>query len=275
MPEHQLREHALHENLDTAYVSVGALLRYLRERNFHGRIHVELDEYAADVYLAGAGEPYAVERDFATGREEESTAALHRLLVRAREPGGLVSVYESDAASVRARAGESQAQGAGRDNVRLKSGTVAEAAARASAQQAKTEAEEADERREVIELSGELMAAVERAAQVAGGDFASAFHRARIQLADDYPFLDPAQRRFAYAEGRVALQGKASTGLYVSGVCEALRLSVEYIANDRERIGVRRDVARELSTLARRRQTLLNRYKFMPHLERIAGMRLL
>ena len=261
----------LHENLDTAYVSLGALLRYLRERDFRGRIHVELDEYSADIYLAGRDEPRAVERDHATGHEEESTAALHRLLVRAREPGGLVSVYESAAAE--GARGRSQQQGAARDDVRLKSGVVAEA--RAAAQQQPGTDEEEAERRAVVELSGELLTAVERAASVAGGDFATAFHRARIQLADDYPFLDPAQRRFTYTEGRVELAGRVSTGLYVSGIAEALRLSVEHMANDRERIGVRRDVARELSTLARRRQTLLVRYKFMPQLERIAGMRLL
>lgn len=275
MPQHREKAHPLHEHLDTAYVNLGALVRYLRGREFAGRVHVELDEYDADVFLTGKGEPQVVERDHATGRAEEGEAALHRLLVRAREAGGLISVYEWEA-----DAGASSPRDV---DVRMKSEAVADAASRSNVQAgaATTGATagatgEETERRELLHLSGELLAAVERAATVAGGDFASAFHRARIQLADDFPFLDPMHRRFNYREGAVELQGKTtSMGLYVSGVCEALRRTVEYMASERENIGVRRDVARELSTLARRRQTALAHFKFTSHLERIAGMRLL
>lgn len=280
MPEYREKTRPVHENLDTAYVNLGALVRYLRGREFLGRVHVELDEYDADVFLRGKAEPEVVERDHATGRAEEGEAALHRLLVRAREAGGLVSVYEWEA-------GARESSSSSRDSdVRMKSEAVAEAASRSNAMQAGTTtttttgatggATDAEtERRELLHVSGELLAAVERAASVAGGDFASAFHRARIQLADDFPFLDPMHRRFNYREGTVELQGKTSAGLYVSGVCEALRRTVEHMATERENIGVRRDVARELSTLARRRQTALAHFKFTPHLERIAGMRLL
>lgn len=273
MPEEKERLRPVHENLDTTYLNLGALLRYLRQREFRGRVHVELDEYAAEVFLRGRDEPRTVEKDYAKGREEEGEAALHRLLVRAREPGGLVSVYEEAEAETEAGEGAAVQEGLETD-VRLKSEVVAEAASRSAALRGGASEEEA-ERRELLQLSGELIAAIERACAVAGGDFAAAFHQARIKLADDYPFLDPMQRRFSYAAGNVALQGRVSAGLYVSGICEALRRSVEHIATDREKIGVRRDVARELSTLARRRQTALTRFKFTPQLERIAGMRLL
>ncbi|HEY0078288.1 MAG TPA: hypothetical protein VGB73_06550 [Pyrinomonadaceae bacterium] len=256
------KSHPVHEDMDTAYVNLGALLRYLRQRDFTGRVHVELDEYEADIHLHAKDEPRVRELNHATGQTDESLAALHRLLVRAQEPGGLVSVYEGEAEE-------------GRPESR-QSAIAAETERLAVEQRAlvRTSEDEA-ERLELLQLSGELIAAIERAATIAGGDFASAFHHARIQLADDYPFLDPAQRRFEYAGGNVRLQGKASTGLYVSGIGEALRRVVERIATEGERIGVRRDVARELSTLKRRRQTALAHFKLAPHLERIAGMRLL
>ncbi|HEX8476222.1 MAG TPA: hypothetical protein VF666_19640 [Pyrinomonadaceae bacterium] len=273
MPEQREKLRLVHENLDTAYVNVGALLRYLRGREFAGRVRVELEDYDAVVFLKGKDEPRVVERDYARGRVDEGEAALHRLLVRAREPGGLVSVYEGEGGD-----GVDESASRESDDVRIKSEAVFDAASRAHAMQdagASFAADEEAERRELLQLSGELMAAVERAASVAGGDFASAFQRARIQLADDFPFLDPMQRRFAYADGAATLQGKTSAGTYVSGVCEALRRTVEEIATRGEKIGVRRDVARELSTLARRRQTALAHFKFTPQLERIAGMRLL
>ena len=35
---------AVHQNLDTAYVNLAALVRHLQQRDFTGRVHVELDE---------------------------------------------------------------------------------------------------------------------------------------------------------------------------------------------------------------------------------------
>lgn len=265
MSERQDKSSPVHENLDTAYVNVGALLRYLRQRDFTGRVHVELDEYEVDVFLRAKDEPRVRETNHASGQVDESSAALQRLLVRAQEAGGLVSVYEGEA------------EGSGATPRELKqSALAAEAAHLAAEQQASMRVSEDEaERQELLHLSAELIAAVERAAGVAGGDFASAFHQSRIALADDYPFLDPVQRRFEYRDGEVRLQGKATTGLYVSGLSEALRRAVERIATEGEKIGVRRDVARELSTLRRRRLSALERFKFTPQLERIAGMRLL
>ena len=258
----------VHEDLDTAYVNLGALLRYLRQRDFKGRVHVEMDEYDADILLRGREEPHVIERNHASGREEEGEAALHRLLVRAREPGGLVSVYEDEEGAAGARTSV-------RDELNRRAGiTPSSPAAAATGADAHVLSAEEAEQHDLLQVCGELIAAVERAAEVAGGDFASAFHHARISLADDYPFLDPVQRRFDYAEGVARLRGATSVGLFVSGVSEALRRIVERIATEEERLGVRRDVARELSTLMRRRQTALARFKFTPHLERIAGMRL-
>jgi len=249
----------VHENLDTAYVSLAALLRYLQGRDFQGRIHVELDEYEADIYLrAGGRAPRVRERNHATGRETEGEEALHRLLVRARDPGGLISVYESAATAETEEAGA----GAGTETA-----PDDEAAGPAS--------KEERERRDLLHLSGELIAAVERAAAVAGGNFPAAFHAARLQLADDYTFLDPLTNHFEYEGGAVRLHANVGAALFVAGVSEALRRTVDRVAGVEQKIGVRRDVARELSLLRRRRQSALERLKFAPQLERIAGMRLL
>src|SRR5918998_6606608 len=100
MPESRSdKARALHENLDTAYVNLAALLRYLQQRDFTGRVHVELDEYDGDIYLAARAPINARERDHATGREDVGQSALQRILVRASEPGGRISVYEGAEAS--------------------------------------------------------------------------------------------------------------------------------------------------------------------------------
>ena len=84
----------LYENLDTSFVNLWALLRYLIQRGMVGRVHVQLEDYTADVFLTGSSTPMVHEIDHATGRESLEEAALHRLVVRAREPGGAITVYE-------------------------------------------------------------------------------------------------------------------------------------------------------------------------------------
>ena len=51
---------ALYENLDTTFVSLWSLLRNLTQRGFVGRVHVELANYSADVFLNGSGNPWFV-----------------------------------------------------------------------------------------------------------------------------------------------------------------------------------------------------------------------
>src|SRR5207248_10416052 len=63
MPERSATSRPVHENLDTAYINLAALLGYLRQREFAGRIHVELDEYDADVFLNADEPPHVRETD--------------------------------------------------------------------------------------------------------------------------------------------------------------------------------------------------------------------
>lgn len=255
----EAKSRPVHENLDTAYVNLGALLRYLQGREFTGRVHVELDEYDADILLqAGAGVTVR-ETDHATGRTGEGDEALRRLLVRASSPGGLVSVYE---------------------------GTGEGAGALSSSEGDEDEDEDAGpgltkeetEWRELMRLSGELIATVERAAASVGGDFNQIFRSIRLGLAEDYPFLDPTTGRFEYDKGRVRLHMlRPGVNAYVQGLTECLRLSVEKLAGGREGRGgrMRERVALELAVLARRRQTRLAHFKFTPQLDRIAGTKVL
>ncbi len=222
----------VYEHLDTAFVNLPALLRYLQQRDFTGRVHVELDEYDGDIYLAARKPVEARERDHATGRAEEGEAALQRLLVRARAEGGLVSVYEYPAAE-------------SFDELRLRPSEASDAAA-----------QDALDRRTVLQLSGDIIAAVERAVGVSSTEsFAAHFRAAREELTDDYPFLAALAACVEYVEGEARLSRQADAGAFVEGVCAALRRVVERVAAlDTEGRGVRREVARELAALAARRR---------------------
>lgn len=260
MHERREKSRPVHENLATAYVNLAALIRYLRQQDFAGRIHVELDEYEADVYLSGNDSPLVRETDHAAGRRSEGEAALQRLLVRASEPGGLVSVYEDGA--------EEEAKPDGPPPVVLSPPPVEEESA-AAPPPAETDWPE------LVRLSGELIGTIERAALSANADFSNLFRAVRTAMADDYSFLDPATGGFEYDNGAAELRANPSAHAYVSGVSEALRRVVAKISTGPRAQSVRERVALELAVLARRRAPQLEKFRFTPQLNRIAGTKVL
>jgi hypothetical protein len=261
--ERNAKSRPLYEHLDTAFVNLGALLRYLQQRAFVGRIHVVLEEYEADVVLKAGAQARVREIDYLTGRRGEGQDALPRLLVRAREPGGLISVYE----------GTEEETIAAIDAFKLRTDEGVVEAGEAAAESLTPEEMEW---RDLLRASAEMVAAVERAALSAQADFAGIFRAVRLELADDFPFLDPSTRRFEYAHATVRMQKGPGIKVYVAGLSECLRRVVERVATKGMQAGrLRERVALELAVLARRRQTQLARFNLTQQFDRIAGTRVL
>lgn len=104
-----MKNRPLHENLDTSFVNLSALLRYLRRRQFVGSIRVELSGYEADIVLNKENQLNVREYDRIAGRIAEGEEALQRLLIRAREPGGIIHVYQQVAENEAVETKETQA----------------------------------------------------------------------------------------------------------------------------------------------------------------------
>jgi hypothetical protein len=258
------KERPIHEHLDTAYVNLAALLRYLRARDFAGRVHIEMQEYEAEVFLDGVGTvPRVREINRASGREAEGDAAYQRLMVRAQEPGGRINVYEST--NEEDTAGEEHA--------------VFSTSETSTTPQALEEDESVEPTEiawpDLLRLSGDLIAGVERAAKSFGADFATMFRAARIELADDFSFLDPAAQQLEYAHGTVSMNVQPGVNTYVSSISECLRRVVDKLAAPSRSRSVRERVALELAVIARRRETMIRQLKLAPYLERIAGTKVL
>lgn len=90
-----MKNRPIHENLDTSFVNLSALVRYLRRRQFAGSIRVELSGYEADIVLTVENQMRVREYDRIAGRIAEGEEVLQRLLIRAREPGGVIHVYQT------------------------------------------------------------------------------------------------------------------------------------------------------------------------------------
>src|SRR6266404_1040299 len=100
------KSRVVHENLDTAFVNLWALLRNLSQRGFIGRVRVELKDYTADVFMTGSSTPLVHEMDRAAGTDTLEEGALHRLVLRVREAPGTITVFEGpdEAAAVQPNA---------------------------------------------------------------------------------------------------------------------------------------------------------------------------
>jgi hypothetical protein len=241
------------DNLNTSYVNLAALLKYLRGQDFSGSIHVAVDQYEAEIFLAGLGAEAVFEFDRASGTPAQNQAAMERMLVHAHAPGGTITVYEGKTEPGKTTAAESSIV------------TFADPLATASAVPA--EPVDADD---LFRLSGAVIAAVERAVASVGADFASNFRAACIAVGDDYPFLDPTASTFKYSNGIVILGERPGTSVFVGGLSECLVRLVSKLASAKEGQRFRERIAVELAGAARTRPDGLA--EFTPYLERIAGI---
>lgn len=90
-----MKNRPIHENLDTSFVNLSALIKYLRRRQFIGQVRIELSGYEADIYLTAENQLKVREYDHIAGRIADGEEALQRILIRSREPGGIINVYQS------------------------------------------------------------------------------------------------------------------------------------------------------------------------------------
>ena len=268
----------LYQDLDTSFVNLWALLRYLSQQSFVGRVHVELTDYSADVFLDGRETPLVHEIDRAAGTDVVEEAALHRLVLRVRESSGKISVYEganeavatdrmpmatSAAASSAATPESMRSSGAKDDD---------DAATETTLVQESTPTADRDQ---TIKLSGKLMAAVEQAAASQSANFAALFHQACVALGDDYPFLDPMSGVLHYESSTVTVKGGNVPQGFVAGVSEGLKRVVDQLANGDRARRTRERVALELARVARKNGDVIAASGFKEQLDRIAGTKVI
>lgn len=268
-----------YETLDTSFVNLWALLRFLTQKSFTGRVHVEMENYSADVFMNGSAALLVHEVDRESGSDVTEEAALHRLVLRARETPGTISVYagadEAIPESEFQFAAETQAPAAALPEAMRSSSGKDESVSVDVSAASDTTSPTADEWNETSRLSGELIAAVERAAVSLGADFDSSFRNARIALADDYTFLDPVSGSLRYENSTLVGNRQSAPPGYIAGISESLTRAVNQIAQgDRER-RARERVALELARVARKNSEAIKRTGFADQLDRIAGTKVI
>jgi len=303
-----MENHPLHENLDTSFVNLSALLRYLCGRQFVGKVRVELSGYEADITLTAENQLKVLEHDRVAGRISEGEEALQRLLIRAREPGGKIHIYQTvEENSLSSEASEPiiKAKPFAAEARQM----IAEIAANPPSQNGnfkslktqlpiieqdlptkelpkfpfefknnfEVKAREKNlapsDWETLLNLTAELLQTVDRTLTEANLDFAGAFQKARAEIAGDYPFLSPSSSAFEYKNGKIIMREKTSAKLFASSIIEALRRILENLSRNPKLANIYRIITENIRTLIERRRPLCDKFSITPALEKIIRAR--
>ena len=258
-----------------------------------------MKDYVADVFLDGSATPLVREVDRAANTDVTEAGALHRVVLRARETPGTINVFAGADEATAPRATTTAAP-----PVVEETPVLAEAKPAAEESLVKPTAEsdfgwpgstahqkpephtppldEAvyrtgsyDDWPATLSVAAQVIGAVQHGVNAGGADFFSLFETVRLELADDYVFLDPMSQSFRYQDGVASLTNPPSMSVFVSGLSEALRRIVDRVAvGDRAR-RVRERIALELLPVGRKRRDVLERSGLKMQLDRIAGTKVM
>ena len=244
----------VHENLDTSFVDLPALVKHLQRGGFVGRVRLEMSGYRAEIYLFAENRLKAREGDrnsAADGAEDESV--LRRIFLRASEPGGLINIYqiidenETPMSEMEETSGETSRRFAG---------------------QTLRPAVPAAEYGMLLDLTAELLETIDRSLAKADLDFSSAFAKARSEISADYPFL-PALR---YAEGKITGDAPVNPQMFVAGMLEALGRIFDRLGANPRFAEVYRLAAQQVLALIYRRKPLYDKFSMTSPIERMLGI---
>jgi hypothetical protein len=304
-----MKNRPIHENLDTSFVNLPALIKYLRGRQFAGQVRIELGGYEADIYLTAENQLKVREYDHIAGRIAEGEEAFQRILIRSREPGGIINVYKavSETETPQNPAREAVVEktepltepvvrqpGPPRAAEVQKTNGHASNAAKETPKKAEkplapktilpklsfdfTNRVEArakrpnlstEDREMLLNLTGELLGTIDHALALAKLEFPSAFQKACAEISADYPFL----ATLDYGKGKIYYaDANTNPKFFVAGVAEALRRILDKLAQNAKFAEVHRYTGQRILTLIHQRRAFYDKFSMTKPLERILGV---
>ena len=302
-----MKNRPIHENLDTSFVNLSALIKYLRRRQFVGNVRVELSGYDADIVLTADNQLNVREQDRITGRIGEGEEALQRILIRAREPGGIIHVFQKvnetedlinekteqnfeengskgqkteskimnqtfETESAKINSTESPPLSEDLPKIGLKLPKFPFELTNRVENKAKQNEVSPQEWQTLIDLTAEILGSIDKTLAEANLDFPSAFEKARLEISEDYPFLNPVSGIFDYQNGEILISEQISSTLFVASINETLRRIFEKLGNNPKLDGVYRATAQKLLALIHQRKPLYDKFFITPELEKIVGV---
>lgn len=294
-----MKNHPIHENLDTSFINVSALVRYLRRRQFVGNVRIELSGYEAEIFLSEDNAIRVREYDRIAGRIGEGEEALQRILIRSREPGGIVNVYQTtvEEPETVAENTEIPAEKISNpfQNIRPSSVLTATAAPTEEiivekpkpkislpnlpfefSNNVEDKAKQANislnDWQLLLDLTGEILGTIDKTLATGNLDFPAAFLKARTEISGDYPFLSPTANIFEYKEGKVSMREPQSAKLFTASLLEILRRMLEKLGANPKFTDLHRAATQKLLALLYQRRPLYDKFSIAKPLEKILGV---
>lgn len=278
----------IHKNLNTSFVNLSDLVRHLRRLQFVGRVQVELSSYEAEIEFGEGGSLEAREQDHISGRLSFGDDALQRIMIRSREPGGLIHVLKGDerdaeqvfvdqTIAVRARmmAAATDDAAAPRKEESMEN-FVAAAAVSECPIPKPTEflvnAVSPENWSELLALVSELMQTMDESLSKGNFNFTEAFRNACGFVSADYPFLDPDSDVFAYSQGYITVRQRLSARDLLGGITTALARIMQRLREDPYYGNLSHHTLHRVRVLANRRKLQFDAHGLNRELQKVVGM---
>ncbi len=277
----------IHENLNTSFVNLAALVRYLRGLQFVGSIRIELSSYEAHIEFTASKTMRASEHDHIAGRISHGEHALQRILIRAKEPGGLIHVHQgtTHGAGQKIFVDKSIVAGANRmvssttdTPVRnygggKKGGIISHVSFKKKPVQNRyTDMDAPENWGELLSLISELLRTVDETLSKGNIHFADAFRNACGFISNEHPFLDPDSDVFSYSDGFISVRQRLAARDLTSGIVIALGRIIERLREDAYFGNVYHLTLHRLRVLANRRKLQFDKFAITSQLQRVIGI---
>ena len=263
-----MNKQPIHQNMNTSFVNVAALVRYLRHLQFVCSVRIELSSYEADIVFTGSKKVRAREYDHIAGRISHGEHALKRILIRAKEPHGRIHVYKSLDASTSHDGGSVFVDKSIMTNAR-------EMAASAGGTTTKEQNLEFilstrdGENALVLAALSEFLREIDRGLAKGKLSLSAAFRNACNEIAAAYPFMKQSRGTMIYRDGEIHLTETADPGRVAEAVFAALLPIFNRLRSDRKYDELVRLLTEKLRESSAERRSEYVRLGLMRHIEEL------
>lgn len=293
-------------NLDTSFVMVDALVRYLYQREFVGSVFVVYQGYRGEIVFTAAKKLRVTETDEKAYLIRSGEKAFESIIARSKSPGGKVSVLRSLHNAERP-ANDSRhgvidnvfdiGNGNGKDDkpskivplVKIETpspkpqppkmhGSLAQLEefpfdlTNFSDREHLAEPEPDPELELMIDVTGDLLSTIDQALERAKLDLSTALVKASTEVSVQYPELEPAKGKFSYDRGIVHIDAETDLESLAAGLGEVLYRIFDRLGSSPKLGKVYRFTLQRVRLLLNARSDDFEQAGFLGYVERAIGI---
>jgi hypothetical protein len=262
-----MKKQPIHQNLNTSFVNVGALVRYLKSLQFVGSVKLELASYEAEIIFTESNTIRAREYDHIAGRTSHGESALKRILIRAKEPHGRINVYKATEGYNGRDDGSVFVDKAIMSGAREMAGNTGGSSRNFGVAREFVLSSQESQNALVLAAVSELLRVVDESLAAGNLSFPAAFRVACDGIAPQFPFLQSESSALIYKNGEIKLNADVETELVLSAVFAALRPIFRRLRSEVKYAGLLEILSERLLEISAERRIEFVNLGLMNHVE--------